>query len=57
MSEQCSTTSTHAAHTWNGRPVKFCEGISEKLQYPTSKEDADAGIIRDPVNGWAIRND
>jgi hypothetical protein len=25
--------------------------------HPGSKGERDAGIIRDPVNGWAIRNE
>lgn len=27
MAEQCSCTSPHAPHTWNGRPMKVCEGV------------------------------
>lgn len=29
MNEQCSTTTPHAAHDWNGRPMKFCPGVLE----------------------------
>jgi|CryBogDrversion2_11_1035321.scaffolds.fasta_scaffold346815_2 hypothetical protein len=52
--ERCSCEVSHAPHTFGGRPMQYCPGIPFT---PATKDELDAGIIRDPVNGWAIRND
>lgn len=31
MSQQCSCTTPHAAHTWGGRPMIFCPGIERLI--------------------------
>ena len=42
----------------NGCPRCYHEyGLFFRVEYETTKEERDAGIIRDPVNGWALRND